>query len=115
MEHTLNSRFGTLRKVTRDFLLRSDNGKVFTSRRYTALVRSDGLKHELNTAHCHQQNGMVVRVIRMLEEQCVHRKRFDSIQDATRAIGDSISFYNNRRLHQALNMKTPAEGFALAA
>jgi len=33
----------------------------------------------------------------------------------TRAIGDWISFYNTRRPHQALDMKTPAEVFALAA
>ncbi|MFM7655775.1 MAG: integrase core domain-containing protein [Paracoccaceae bacterium] len=33
----------------------------------------------------------------------------------TRAIGDWISFYNHRRPHQALDMKTPAKAFALAA
>jgi putative transposase len=33
----------------------------------------------------------------------------------TRAIGDWISFYNNQRPHQALDMKAPAEAFALAA
>ena len=74
-----------------------------------------GLKQEFITPHCLQQNGMVERVIRTLKEQCIHRQRFDSIQHATRAIGDWISFYNNRRPHQALDMKTPAEAFALAA
>ncbi len=54
-------------------------------------------------------------VIRTLKEQCVHRQRFDSIQHATRAIGDWISFYNNRRPHQVLAMRTPAEAFRLAA
>ncbi len=39
----------------------------------------------------------------------------DSIQHATRAIDDWISFYNHRRPHQALDMKTPDEAFALAA
>lgn len=115
LEHALISRFGTLGKVTREFLLRSDNGLVFTSRRYTALVRSYGLKQEFITPHCPQQNGMVERVIRTLKEQCIHCRRFDSIQHATRAIGDWISFYNHRRPHQALDMKTPAEAFALAA
>ncbi|WP_277749175.1 integrase core domain-containing protein [Paenirhodobacter populi] len=62
-----------------------------------------------------QQNGMVEREIRTLKEQCVHRQRFDSIRHATRAIGDWISFYNNRRPHQALAMRTPAEAFRLAA
>ncbi|WP_268247287.1 integrase core domain-containing protein [Gemmobacter lanyuensis] len=72
-------------------------------------------EQEFITPHCPQQNGMVERVIRTLKEQCIHRQRFDSIQHATRAIGDWISFYNNRRPHQALDMKTPAEAFALAA
>ena len=81
---------------------------VFTSRRYTALVRSYGLKQEFITPHCPQQNNMVERVIRTLKEQCVHRQRFDSIQHATHAIGDWISFYNNQRPHQALGMRTPA-------
>ncbi|WP_423600482.1 integrase core domain-containing protein [Roseateles sp. MS654] len=40
---------------------------------------------------------------------------FESLQHASRLIGDWIHFYNHRRPHQALNMKTPAEAFALAA
>ncbi|WP_420022712.1 IS3 family transposase [Cereibacter azotoformans] len=115
LEHALINRFGTLGRVTKEFLLRSDNGLVFTSRKYTALVRSYGLKQEFITPHCPQQNGMVERVIRTLKEQCVHRQRFDSLQHAARAIGDWIAFYNHRRPHQALDMKTPAEAFALAA
>jgi putative transposase len=115
LEHALIARFGTLGRVDREFLLRSDNGLVFTSRHFTALVRSYGLKQEFIIPHCPQQNGMVERVIRTLKEQCVHRHRFESIQHATRVIGDWISFYNNRRPHQALAMRTPAEAFILAA
>jgi putative transposase len=111
----LISRFGTLGRVNREFLLRSDNGLVFTSRHYTALVRSYGLKQEFITPHCPQQNGMVERVIRTLKEQCVHRHRFESIQHAARAIGDWIQFYNTRRPHQALAMRTPVKAFRLAA
>ena len=115
LEHALISRFGTLGRVNREFLLRSDNGLVFTSRHYTALVRSYGLRQEFITPHCPQQNGMVERVIRTLKEQCVHRHRFESIQHAARVIGDWIQFYNTRRPHQALAMRTPAEAFKLAA
>jgi putative transposase len=107
LEQALIARFGTLGKVPQEFLLRSDNGLVFTSRKYTAVVKSYGLRQEFITPHCPQQNGMVERVIRTLKEQCVHRQRFDSIQHATRAIGDWISFYNHKRPHQALAMKTP--------
>ena len=115
LEQALISRFGTLGRVPNSFLLRSDNGLVFTSRSYTALVRSYGLRQEFITPHSPEQNGMVERVIRTLKEQCVHRHRFETLQHASRVIGDWIGFYNNRRPHQALGMKTPAEAFALAA
>lgn len=115
LEQALIARFGTLGKVERPFLLRSDNGLVFTSRKYTALVRSYGLQQEFITPHCPQQNGMMERLIRSLKEQCVHRQRFESLTHASRAIGDWITFYNNERPHQALAMKTPVEAFKLAA
>lgn len=115
LEQALIARFGVLGRVPRSFLLRSDNGLVFTSRHYTRLVRSYGLRQEFITPHCPQQNGMVERVIRTLKEQCIHRHRFESQQHATRVVGDWIQFYNHRRPHQALDMKTPAEAYALAA
>jgi putative transposase len=95
-------------------LLRSDNGLVFTSRPYTSLVRSYGLQQEFIMPHCPQQNGMVERVIQTLKEQCVHRHRFESQQHAMRVISDCIQFYNSRRPHQALGMKTPDEAYAFA-
>lgn len=115
LEQALLARFGTLGRVPEPFLLRSDNGLVFSSRSYTQLVRSYGLRQEFITHHCPQQNGMVERLIRTLKEQCVHRHRFESVQHASRIIADWILFYNTQRPHQALKMKTPAEAYALAA
>jgi putative transposase len=115
LEHALIARFGTLGRVPAPFLLRSDNGLVFTSRSFTALVRGYGLSQEFITPHCPQQNGMVERVIRTLKEQCTHRHRFETLQHASRVIGDWIQFYNHKRPHQALRMQTPAAAFALAA
>ena len=115
LEQALIARFGTLGSVTTPFLLRSDNGLVFTSRAYTRLVRSYGLRQEFITPHCPQQNGMIERVIRTLKEQCVHRHRFETQQHASRVIAEWIRFYNTRRPHQALGVKTPAMAYALAA
>jgi putative transposase len=115
LEQALISRYGSLGRVPAPLLLRSDNGLVFTSRKYTRLVKSYGLRQEFITPHCPQQNGMVERVIRTLKEQCAHRHRFETLQHASRVIGDWIQFYNYRRPHQALGMKTPAEAYALAA
>ena len=97
------------------FLLRSDNGLVFTSRSYPALVKSYGLQQEFITPYTPEQNGMVERITRTLKDQCVHRLRFESLHHASRAIGDWIGFYNHQWPHQALGMRTPAEVYALAA
>lgn len=118
LEQALITRFGTLGRVPTPFLLRSDNGLVFTSRGYTRMVRSYGLQQEFITPHCPQQNGMIERVIRTLKEQCVQRHRFETQQHAARIIADWIQWYNHRRPHQALGMQPPATvytRYALAA
>jgi putative transposase len=115
LEQALITRYGVLGRVPASFLLRSDNGLVFTSRTYTRLVRGYGLRQEFITPHCPQQNGMVERLIRTLKEQCVHRHRFENQRHAMRVLSDWIQFYNHRRPHQALGMKTPAEAYASAA
>ncbi len=115
LENALICRFGSLGAAHEPFLLRSDNGLVFSSRSYTALVQSYGLRQEFITPYTPQQNGLVERVIRTLKEQCIHRHRFETLQHASRAIGDWIHFYNHQRPHQALGMKTPNEVFNLAA
>ena len=115
LEQALIARFGTLGRVPQSFLLRSDNGLVFTSRSFRRLVKSYDLRQKFITPHSPEQNGMVERVIRTLKDQCVHRHRFETLQHASRVIADWIGFYNHRRPHQALGMKTPAEAYALAA
>lgn len=78
LKHALIARFGTLGRVPAPFLLPSDNGLIFTSRSYTALVRSYSLRQEFITPHCPQQNGMVERATRTLKEQCAHRHQFET-------------------------------------
>ena len=87
MEHALIVRFGTLgRGKEEEAFPRADNGQVFTSRPFTALVRSHGLKQAFITPHCPQQNGMVARVIRTLKKQCGQRHRFESLPHAPRLL-----------------------------
>ena len=106
LEQALIARFSTLGRGSEPFLLRSDNGLVFTCRDYARLVRSYGLQQKFITQHYPQQNGMVERAIRTLKEQCINRHRFESRTHALRVIADRIAFYNRQRPHQALKMMT---------
>ena len=87
LEQALITRYGTLCRVPVLFLLRSDNGLVFTSRHFAHLVRRHGVRQEFIAPHCPRQNGMVERVIRTLKERCAHRHRFETQQRAMRVIG----------------------------
>lgn len=115
LEHALINRYGCLGRVSQKFLLRSDNGLVFSSKTYVNLVKAYGLHQEFITPYTPQQNGMVERLIRTIKEQCIYHHRFESVRHAERVIADWIQFYNEERPHQSLGMKSPAESFKLAA
>ena len=85
-------------------LLRSDKGLAFTSHHYTRLVRNYGLTDGLITPHCPQQNGLVERIMRKWEEQCVHRQRFHAQQQAIRIIADWIDLSNDGHPSQLLEI-----------
>jgi putative transposase len=115
LEDALIGRFGSLARLAQPLVLRSDNGLVFTSKRFTVTVRRYGVDQEFIQPHTPQQNGMIERLFRTIKEQCIWLNRFDSLDEAKSVIGRWIDWYNYQRPHQALKMKTPAEVYKLAA
>ena len=109
LEDALIYRFGHLGRVAQPLLLRSDNGLVFTSSRYTATVKAYGLTQEFITPYSPEQNGMIERFIRTLKEECVWHHHFESISHAREVIGCWIRHYNTERPHQALGYQVPVQ------
>ena len=115
LEEALIHRYGILGRAQDELTIRSDNGLVFTSQRYTRTVSRYGLKQEFIRPQTPQQNGMVERLIRTVKEQCLWLHNFASLDEARQALGKWFAYYNDHRPHQALGMKTPLETFRLAA
>jgi len=69
LEEALLARFGTLRSAPANMLLRHDNGLVFGSRQYRAVVSDYGLKQEYITPYTPQQNGLCERFIKTFKEE----------------------------------------------
>jgi putative transposase len=90
-------------------VLRSDNGKVFTSRRFMGRCKQYGLSQEFITPYTPQQNGMIERFLRSLKEECVWLHNFEGLEDAKEAIYEWVAFYNKERPHQALGYLSPVE------
>jgi len=107
LEEALLARFGTLRSAPKDMLLRHDNGLVFGSRQYRAVVNDYGLKQEYITPYTPQQNGLCERFIKTFKEEFAYCHRFESIQHARLKLRAWIHHYNNYRPHQSLKYLSP--------
>lgn len=109
LEDALIRRFGMDRLQAHGVILRSDNGLIFTSKRYMKLVSRFGLEPEYITPYCPEQNGAIERFIRTLKEECIWLNTFASFQQAKSIIESWIKEYNADRPHQELGYLTPVE------
>jgi len=103
----LCSGFDTLRPKGVTPTVRSDNGLVFTARRFRAARRDYRLGQEFITPCAPQQNGLIERFFSSVNEDCVRQHNFVSFADARATIGQWIRFYNERGPHQALGYLSP--------
>jgi putative transposase len=107
LEEACLHRFGTLRPEGQTPVVRSDNGLIFTARRFRAALRDYRLRQEFITPYTPEQNGMIERFFRSLKEECVWQHNFAGYIEARAAIASWIRWYNERRPHQALDYLSP--------
>jgi len=109
LEEACIRRFGTLRPSGATPVLRSDNGLIFQSRRFRAACRDYRLAQEYITPYTPEQNGLIERFFRSLKEECAWQHNFQSFDEARRAVGQWIAWYNEGRPHQSLRYLSPTE------
>jgi putative transposase len=109
LEAACLSRFGTLRSLGPTPTLRSDNGLIFTSRRFRAACNFYRLEQEFITPYTPEQNGLIERFFRSLKEECVWQHNFASFAEAKQEIARWIGWYNAERPHQALGYRSPQQ------
>jgi len=109
LEEVCLARFGTLRPAGPTPTIRSDNGLVFTARRFRAACRDYRLSQEFITPYTPEQNGMIERFFRSLKEECVWQHNFADFPEARAAIATWIRWYNEGRPHQALGYLSPQQ------
>ena len=107
LEEACLARFGTLRPTGSTPTLRSDNGLIFTSRRFRSACKFYRLDQEFITPYTPEQNGLIERFFRSLKEECVWQHRFESFEEARKEVTRWIGWYNGSRPHQALGYLSP--------
>lgn len=93
----------------------SDRGCQYCSHEYVNELIDNGIKISMTEENHAAENSMAERVNETLKYEYSLRHLFRTRKQALRAIDQAVFLYNNRRLHESLGYKTPAEVFQAAA
>lgn len=89
--------------------LRTDNGSQPCSRAFVEYLGSVGVKGQYTGYNAPDDNAFVERVIRTIKEEEVWPNLWDTVSEAREAIENYVTYYNNERIHSALDYATPKE------
>ncbi|MDW8250566.1 MAG: IS3 family transposase [Myxococcales bacterium] len=109
VREALVSAFGDPSEVPEGLELRTDHGSVYTGAECEELVRHWRLEHTYAPIGRTTGNSVVERVIRTMKEELLWLRDWNDAEEIRQAIEVWRRAYNERRPHQALDWKTPAE------
>jgi putative transposase len=87
----------------------SDQGSQFTSPQYTQLLQAHQVRISMDSKGRALDNIFTERLWRTVKYEEVYLKEYVSPRDAREGLTNYLRFYNEERLHQALDCQTPAE------
>jgi len=87
----------------------SDQGSQFTSPQYTQLLLAHEVRISMDSKGRTLDNIFTERLWRTIKYEEVYLKEYASPREAREGLRDYLRFYNEQRLHQALDYRTPAE------
>ena len=102
----------TTKERCADLVLRSDNGAQPCSKHFVEYLGQVGVRGQYTGYNAPDDNAFVERVIRTIKEEEIWPGSYDTWSEAHAAIESYVVFYNNERIHSALDYRTPSEAEA---
>ncbi len=94
-------------------IFHSDRGSNYTSGRFAVKLDSLAIRQSVGRTGICYDNAMAESFFAVLKNELVHRTAYPTRQHARIDIARYIEFrYNTRRIHSALNYRTPQEVYA---
>ena len=90
-------------------IFNTDQGSQFTSNVFTQILLNNNVKISMDSKGRYLDNIFVERLWRSLKYEEVYIKAYNTVAYAQSSINKYLTFYNNSRLHQALDYKTPLQ------
>ena len=102
-------------------IVNSDQGSHFTSLRFTTPILESGAQISMDGRGRYVDNIFTERLWRTVKYEVsnlrsklageVYLSEYETPRDARNGLSRYLSFYNEKRLHQALGYKTPAQPY----
>ena len=92
-------------------IFNTDQGSQFTGAAFTSVLIKAGVRISMDGRGRWMDNVFIERLWRSLKYEDVYLKGYADGLEARAGIGEWIAFYNERRLHQALEYRTPMAVF----
>jgi len=90
-------------------IFNTDQGSQFTSTGFTQELLSADIKISMDGRGRALDNIFVERLWRTVKYENIYLKEYANIRDVKLGLHDYFRFYNEKRYHQSLNYKRPAE------
>ena len=87
----------------------SDRGLQYCSKAYSGLLRKRGISISMTEAAHVYENANAERLNGILKQELGLGGTMASFKVAKELVREAVELYNNKRLHLALNYRTPAE------
>ncbi|MCT1829422.1 IS481 family transposase [Brevibacterium luteolum] len=94
--------------ITRLIRVVTDNGANYRASRFVAAVQSHASRHQRTRVYTPRHNGKVERYQRLLAEECLYARVYESEQARRKAVGVWVHHYNYHRPHTACADQPPA-------
>jgi len=90
-------------------IFNTDQGAQFTTPRFTQPLLDEGIKVSMDGRGRALDNIFVERLWRTVKYEHVYLQEIQTVQQARAGLADYFQFYNQERLHQALDYRTPQQ------
>lgn len=90
-----------------DLIHHSDRGVQYCSKRYTKLLKANGMAISTTQDGSPYDNAIAERVNGILKEEFIKNRTYDTIEEIEKAIDNYVTIYNCKRPHTSLNYNCP--------
>lgn len=100
----------TNRQIIQGFIFHSDRGIQYASKEFTAILKQNLFitQSMSRKANC-WDNAVAESFFSCIKRELINHELFYNTQQLQQQIFEYIQWYNNKRIHQSLNYKTPNE------